>query len=93
MPHLDIAGGALDTLFNAYHKLWPEQGYLCDGAKIHIDRLERFIAALSSVEQKEMKSASNHFDTLMRDLNRQNGHEVSDDGMFRSLRWFLILFD
>lgn len=53
LPHLDIADGAINSMFAVYKRLVPVWGgYLTDRHRLHPDRLELFLAELSQTEMK-----------------------------------------
>lgn len=51
LPHLNIADGAISSMFTIYKRLVPEWGgYLTDRHRLHPDRLESFLAEISQNE-------------------------------------------
>lgn len=44
MPTLEIREQAIELLMATYKAMLPQLGWLADGSKLHLDRIERFIA-------------------------------------------------
>jgi 5'-3' exoribonuclease 2 len=64
MPTLEIREQALELLMATYKRLLPTLGYLCNGAALHLDRVERFIMDVGQHEDAI-------FSRRMRMLQRQ----------------------
>jgi len=56
MPHMEIDGGAINIMMNAYVELLPEWGdYLTSREKIHPERLEQFLFHIAVYEEEHFK--------------------------------------
>ena len=59
MPTLEIREGAIELLMATYKRMLPALGHLVEGAHVHLDRVEKFIAEVGMYEdaifQKRMR--------------------------------------
>ncbi|KAI3438142.1 hypothetical protein D9Q98_000583 [Chlorella vulgaris] len=78
MPTLEIREQALELLMATYKRLLPTLGYLCNGAALHLDRVERFIMDVGQHEDAI-------FSRRMRMLQRQKERRKNDQG--RNMKW------
>ncbi|XP_017235687.1 5'-3' exoribonuclease 3 isoform X2 [Daucus carota subsp. sativus] len=81
MPTLDIREGAIDLLLAVYKRKFEDLGgYLTDGHKLDLSRVERFIQTVGTYEQKIFEKRARLHQRLAKRIKRDKAHVQTDKG-------------